>query len=52
MKRLYRKSHLDGLLQSVLLGRLEKDQEMIRIKAAEQLQLKLMEVWFQEQGGC
>lgn len=49
---LWRKWYLDGLLQSVLLGRLEEEQEVIRIEAAQQLQLMLMEVWFQEQRGC
>lgn len=34
-----------------MLGCLEKDQEMIWIKAAQEVQMKLMEVWFQEQGG-
>lgn len=34
-----------------MLGRLKKDQEMIWIEAAQEVQMKLMEVWFQELGG-
>lgn len=46
-----KKSYLDGLLQSVVLGRLKKAEELLWVKAAQQVQLELVEVRFQEQGG-
>lgn len=45
------RSYLHGLLQSVMLGGLEEAQELLGGEAAQEVQLKLVELRFQEQDG-
>lgn len=45
------RSYLHGLLQSVMLGGLEEAQELLGGEAAQEVQLKLVELGFLEQDG-